>query len=239
MTDTRTLRLGNYLGTLTAPPQAVCWSKNVPQYGMLMNDQLGDCTIAGALHLRQVLAAAAGNPWTPTDAEALQAYEQIDGYVQGNSSTDNGGILLNVLNAWKQNGIAGHTILGFASVNVQDFTEVMQAIALFGGLYTGKLLPKSAQTEDVWHDISPNDGGVWGGHCTPDTDYDQGTVDGSTATTLGLITWGAVKEETLAFFQRYTDEAYVVIDPVFIEATGLSASGVNLAQLQADLALIH
>ena len=233
-TDARTLRLARYLtSALPAPPESVSYSKNVPTgaWGMLLNDQLGDCTIAGALHLDQALAAAAGKGFKPTDAEALAAYEAIDGYRPGDPSTDQGGVLIDVLKAWRSQGIGGRKILGFAAVNIRDRTEVQQAIYLFGGIYTGAMLPISAQTQPEWWDASPNDGGVWGGHCVPDLDYDK---EG-----LACITWGAVKRMTWAFFQRYCDEAYAVISQDFIEANGSAPSGFDLAQLQADLALIR
>ena len=206
---------------------------------MLLNDKLGDCTIAGALHLIQLFCAVTGKPFTPDNNMALAAYESICGYNPNDPNTDTGGVLLNVLNAWQKVGIAGHKIDAFALVDVHNETEVKQAISLFGGLYTGKDLPIAAQTEDIWWDPSPNDGGLWGGHCTPDMDYDEGTGPDAAGPGLDLITWAAVKRETWAFFQRYTIEAYVVIDFDFLEASGVSPSGLTMDQLRADLALIR
>src|SRR5215471_10150806 len=54
-TDTRTLMLGNYLAsTLPPPPAAYDQTKGVTGWGMMMNDTLGDCTIAGLGHAVQV-----------------------------------------------------------------------------------------------------------------------------------------------------------------------------------------
>ena len=41
-------------------------------------------------------------------------YENWDGYVPGNPSTDTGGIELDVLNDWQKQGFAGHALMAFA-----------------------------------------------------------------------------------------------------------------------------
>jgi hypothetical protein len=231
--DSRTLCLARYLAPEFPPaPRAKAWSPAVKQpWGMLLNDQLGDCTIAAALHLDMAWTANAGGSFTPTDADALDAYESIDGYVPGNPSTDQGGIELDVLNAWKSAGIAGRKILAFVAVNPKSHKEVEQAIALFGGLYIGVTLPVSAQTQQTWWNAGNNDGGVWGGHAVPVLDYDDEY--------LTCVTWGALKKMTWSFFYRYCDEAYAVISTDFIEQNGLDPSGFRLAQLQCDLSQLH
>ena len=62
-TDSRTLHLGNYLRTGTAlptPPLAMVWGKPVTQWGMMLNDRLGDCTMAGLAHAVQTWTANSG-----------------------------------------------------------------------------------------------------------------------------------------------------------------------------------
>ena len=50
-TDTRTLRLAKYLTpVLPPPPPAADWTKGIASWGMMLNDKLGDCTIAGVAH---------------------------------------------------------------------------------------------------------------------------------------------------------------------------------------------
>src|ERR1035438_8289552 len=57
-TDTRTLMLGDYLTpALPPPPAAADWTKGQTSWGMMMNDTLGDCTIAGVGHAVQVWTA--------------------------------------------------------------------------------------------------------------------------------------------------------------------------------------
>ena len=47
-TDSRTLALGRYLTPAVPPPPAAAdWTKGIARWGMMLNDTLGDCTIAG------------------------------------------------------------------------------------------------------------------------------------------------------------------------------------------------
>ncbi len=50
-----------------------------------------------------------------------------------------------------------------------------------------------------------------------------------------VCTWGEIQPATPAFVSGYADEAYVLVDAAFVGASGASASGFNLQQLQADL----
>src|SRR5689334_8985486 len=56
--DPRTLKFGRYLRPGPPPPKvAVDWSSRVSEWGMMMNDQLRDCTCAAAGHLIEVWTA--------------------------------------------------------------------------------------------------------------------------------------------------------------------------------------
>ena len=233
--DSRTLCLATYLTPiLPPPPPAVDWTGGVLSgWGMMLNDDLGDCTIAGAAHAVQVWTKNASAEETISDPQVLSIYVAWDGYVPGNAATDNGGIELDVLNTWRQQGFCGHSLQGYASANPKNLTEIRQAIQLFGGVYIGLSLPVSAQTQDVW-DVVPGDPdgtpGSWGGHCVYVTGYDPEN--------FACITWGAVKKMTTAFFLMYCDEAYALFGGDWINTGGTAPSGFKSDQLLADLALI-
>ena len=74
-TDSRTLRLNRYLLTeLPAPPDAVDWTKGITNFGMMLNDQLGDCTVAALGHAIQVWTANSRVEGTVTDQVIESAY---------------------------------------------------------------------------------------------------------------------------------------------------------------------
>ena len=232
-TDSRTLRMARYLTpSLPPPPVSVDWTHGLSDWGMMLNDTLGDCTIAGCGHAVQVWSLAnVGLELTVSDSDILAAYEAWDGYVNGDASTDNGGIELDVLNDWKKNGLAGHALLAFADPAVANLTEIRQTIALFGGCYIGMEVPNFIMDSipQVW-DVTTDDGGIDGGHCVFVAGYD--------AESFTFISWGTVYKMTTAFWAKYVDEAHGLLSSVWIGANG-APSGFNLNQLQADLSAIR
>ena len=233
-TDSRTLMMANYLPpSLPPPPPAFDWTKGITSWGMMLNDTLGDCTIAGAAHAVQVWSANTGGELTVPDPTILSYYEQWDGYVPGQPNTDSGGVELDVLNNWQKNGFADRKLLAFADPKANNLAEIRQSIHMFGGVYIGLALPLTAQKQDVW-DVVKTGGadakpGSWGGHCVFVPKYDE---KGFTC-----ITWGALKTMTLAFWEKYCDEAHTLLSEVWITTKG-SPAGFDQAQLQADLSAI-
>jgi hypothetical protein len=230
-TDSRTLALGNYLtSALPPPPPAADWTKGNTSWGMMLNDNLGDCTIAGAAHAVQVWTANVGEIVTLPDDTVQSYYQQWDGYVPGETNTDNGGVELDVLNDWQKNGFAGHTLSAFADPKAANLDEIRQSIHLFGGVYIGLALPLTAQTQDVWDVVRLGGAkakpGSWGGHCVFVPKYDEKTFT--------CITWGELKTMTVAFWNKYCDEAHTLFGLNWMTDKG-SPGGFDQAQLQTDL----
>jgi hypothetical protein len=238
-TDTRTLRLARYLtAELPRPHAARDWTKGITNFGMMGNDQLGDCTIAACGHAVQVWSANTTGETTIPDSDILKAYESWCGYVAGDPSTDNGGVELDVLTDWRQltgGCFVNDPLLGYADANVANMPEVHSAIELFGGAYIGISLPLTAQNQSIW-DVVADDGtgntvpGSWGGHAVFVPKYDR--------TTLTCITWGELMPMTYAFWTKYVDEAHVLLGQNWLTARG-TPQGFNLAAMQTDLGLIH
>jgi hypothetical protein len=232
--DSRTLKMAKYLAAGLPPaPPSVDWTKGTTAWGMMLNDQLGCCTIAGLGHAIQTWENNSGEPCSVNDTDILQGYENFDHYNPQDPSTDQGGIELDVLTDFKKQGFAGATLSSFVAVNVKNLAEVRQAIDLFGGVYIGVELPLSAQGQTTWDVVSPssyaNQAGSWGGHCVWVPKYD--------ATSFTCITWGAPLPITVAFWEAYVDEAYALLSPQWIEAIP-PAGRFDLATLQADIAMI-
>jgi hypothetical protein len=186
------------------------------------------------LHLRR------RRTFTPSDQQIVAAYSAITGYNPATGANDNGAQELDVLNYWRQQGIAGHQIQAFMALEPANHTHVMDAVWIFGGCYIGLALPKSAQAQtsnkQAWS-VPPQgtggDGapGSWGGHAVPVVAYD--------ARSLTVVTWGGLQAMTWGFWAAYCDEAYAILSPDYLEQKGgqtVAPSGFNLAQLQADLA---
>jgi hypothetical protein len=247
--DNRTLSFAAYAGPeLPAPPETVDWTASVQSWGMMRNDSVGDCTCASAGHLIMSWSAnAAGTVVIPTDDEVLAAYSAITGYDPASGMNDNGAVEVDVLNYWRRTGIAGNQITAFVSVDPQNGQHVRQAIQLFGGIYLGIDMPRSAerQTDDgePW-DLTalPFLDPIVGGHAVPALGYD--------AQYLKVITWGKVQLMSWAFLDRYCEEAYCLLDTAWLSTRGFgwwdclwkppeSPGGFNLDQLNSDLAALQ
>jgi len=154
--DRRTLQAKKYLltpaGALPAPQPAIDWLSAVPAFPMYGNDVHGDCAIAAIGHMVQVWTANVARigtrdsglgPPTPSEDEILRVYQTL-------SPDDDGCVLLEVLNYWRQNLICGVQLGAYAQVNPGDLDEVKVCLEIFGGLYAGAQLPIAAQKQDVW-----------------------------------------------------------------------------------------
>jgi hypothetical protein len=153
-------------------------------------------------------------------------------------ATDNGAVELDVLNYWRQQGIAGHKIDAYAAFDADDLQTVRQAVALFGGAYIGLALPLSARQQAVWDVPSlwsrlrnQDAPGSWGGHAVPVLAYDP---DG-----LTCITWGAKKRMTWQFFAQYCNEAYAPLSHDWLTAQGKDPEGLDMATLEVDLSRLQ
>jgi hypothetical protein len=80
---------------------------------------------------------------TPSEDEILRVYQIL-------SPDDEGCVMLDVLNYWRQNPVCGVQLGAFVKVNPQDPEEVKVCLDIFGGLYGGAQMPIAAQTQDVW-----------------------------------------------------------------------------------------
>lgn len=232
-TDSRTLRLARYMKALGPPPAAVNWAKGISQFGMMLNDQLGCCTIAGIGHAIQVWTANVSAEVTIPDSIIQNYYSTWDGYVPGDPSTDNGGIELNVLQDWKAQGFSGHLLTAYADPTVSNLVEVRQAINLFLGLYIGFNVTNQVMENDddptIPWDMT-GDTSSAGGHCVYVIGYD--------AQFVYVISWGQIYKMTWAYWSANVDEAHALLSPDLISSKGLSASGFNTTQLLADLSAI-
>ena len=130
--DHRNLKLSSYLSILPPVPTACDWSHNIINWGMMRNDTVGDCTCAGGGHLIMGWTANASTEVIPSDTDILAAYSAITGYNPNDPNTDQGANELDVLNYWRQTGIAGHKIGAYVQLNASDIPHVKTAIYLFG-----------------------------------------------------------------------------------------------------------
>jgi hypothetical protein len=249
--DPRTLRLAKYLSpsTLPAPAASVNWYKGVTSFGEMLNSTLGDCTCAAIGHAVQV--ATLNNQYigeiTPTDALILSLYEKSCGYNPRDPNSDQGGVIVDVLNYVRQNPPWQHNqhrrhpleLYAYADPDSRDINHVKLAIQWFATVNIGLQLPVTAQAQtgnggtwdvvgNVWNDANSQPGS-WGGHSVIVSAYDD---VGPTC-----ITWGMLQKMTWKFFLAYTDESHALLFRAFAQQYEASLGGA-LGKMLADLAAI-
>jgi hypothetical protein len=237
--DPRALLMATYVTpALPTPPTSFDLTTKIKAWGMMDNDDIGDCTCAAAGHLlMEWTENASKKMFTPTDQQIIAAYSAITGYNPATGANDNGAVEVDVLNYWRQQGIAGHKITAYVSLEPSNHNHVMDSVYIFGGCYIGLQLPISAQAQVQNHQpwsVPPGgttgDGkpGSWGGHAVPVMAYDAQGVT--------VVTWGALQIMTWSFWEAYCDEAYAILSPDYLTGKKKSPQGFDVDQLQADLA---
>src|SRR5215467_12720805 len=115
--DPRTLMLADYLDTTELPPapKSCDWGTKIPNdsWGMMLNDEIGDCTCAAAAHLIQ--------SWTSND-DKIVTLSDNDGCVE-----------LDVLNYWRHKGIGKHKFDAYVALEPKNHEHIRDSIHLFGG----------------------------------------------------------------------------------------------------------
>ena len=218
--------LGTYVrGALPAPPRSFDYSTRVADYPMALNDQLGDCTIAGIIHLLQLAYAEVEETFEyPGDDVVRETYLAL---TQGQ---DNGLVENAVLDTWMRQGMFSTKIAAYAPVDISNQKEMTAAIYAFGGLYLGIEMPQEAEAQfeanQPWQ-ITPESGEPVGGHCVVATGCNRFGMD--------IITWGATESMTWEWWKRYGHEAWAVIPEVFVEANHGPLYNVDIVSLRQDL----
>lgn len=214
------------------PPQAVDYSAAAAASlsRVYLNDQEGDCVIAGKYHALGVWTGnESGSSVVATDAEVQASYHTICG------PGDNGCVITDVLDYYKSKGLTasgkGYKIDGYVSIDFKNQQEVMVALEVFGALVIGINLPNdwtAAGPGVVW-DVTRSQ--IVGGHDVTAIGYTQQGVQISTWGKVGtIITWAAMAAGT------WVEELYAVLSPDWYSQADLAPNGIDAATLAADLA---
>lgn len=242
--DPRDLKFAAYK-TATLPPVPTAWGFDnvVPHgaWGMLGNDRYGDCVWAGAAHEHILENTVAGRSVAFTTDGVLSDYSAVTGFTPLDPSTDNGTVIRDALKyrqktgivdaAGKRHQIGAYLQLDTSRVQHGDFSELAEAAYLFGAVALGIEVPDSAMqqfdADEMWsyEPGSPIDGG----HYVPLVAHRKH---------LEVVTWGKVQPVGAKFLEHYITEAWALVSPDFLTASGATVEGFDLAQLNADLAAL-
>ena len=209
----------NFMSVKYNPTYPVDASHGIVDWGMLGNDQYGDCTFAGREHYKMAKAAAAQltEQWETTS-------ELINEYLTYTNGQDTGANISQLLLSWYNDG----KILAFAKIDHTDPACVDWFMQNFNGVYFGVALTDDADELFSAHQPWTTDQGQtpnpYKGHCivkvTATTDRD------------GWVTWGGIQLSTKNWTEACSEGAYVII-------TGEDVKNHNIQIDQLTAALDH
>jgi hypothetical protein len=239
--DSRDLLFSTYLDATKLPAVPTQFGHEAlfgpKAWGMLGNDEWGDCAWAGPAHETMLLTKEGGKPASFTTAGVLSDYSAGTGFdphsgAPGHNPTDKGSDVRAVLKYRRKTGIIDaaekrHKIGAFVKLEPKNLTHVYQALYLFQAVGIGIEFPGTAMEQF-------NEGKPWS--VVPGAQIEGGhyvCCVGKRAN-IDIVTWGALQQMTVEFFEQYCDEAWVYISTEDL-SKGEDPDGFNLTQLRADL----
>ena len=232
-------KLTDYLkaGALPTPPHTFGHTtmEKAP-WGMLGNDNYGDCVWAGAGHETMLWNVEGGKTVTFTDKSVLSDYSAVTGFDPTKPDTDQGTDMAVAAAYRRKTGVvdaAGtrHQVAAYLEIEVGNTTLLKQAMYVFGSVGIGIKFPDSAMTQfnagKPWSVVkgpAPTDG-----HYIPGVGFD--------GTDFLVLTWGKIQRATPGFLKKYMDEGVCYLSPEFMTG-GKTLEGFDISALNADLAAL-
>lgn len=229
------LLLSNYvdLTKLPTPPAEFGHEKLVTSWGMLGNDQYGDCAWAGAAHETMLWCAAAGKTTMFRTQDVLSDYAACTGFDPKNPDSDQGTDMQRAASYRLKTGIVDakgvrHKVAAYAAIEPGNIQLMLRAAYLFEAIAVGVMMPDSAMDQF-------NDGHPWivepgskieGGHYVP--------IVGRRAGRFLFSTWGALQPADDSFVRQFNDETIVFFSQEMLNGTK-TVEGFDAAGLLADL----
>jgi hypothetical protein len=242
--DDRDLMFAKYVDTskIPSPPAEFGHESLFPAkgWGMLGNDEWGDCAWAGPAHETMLLTTEGGHPAIFTTEDVLSDYSAGTGFnpeagPSGDNPTDRGSNVREVLRYRRKTGIIDsahnrHKIGAFVKLDPKNLEQIYEAMYLFQIVGIGIEFPDTAmrqfQEGKPWSVVEGAK--IEGGH------YVCGV---GKRENIEVVTWGALQEMTVEFFENYCDEAWAYLSTEDLKEDK-SPEGFNLEQLKEDLAKI-
>lgn len=238
-------------GDLPPIPDRTGYMDHVSNWGMMLNDRLGDCTCAAKGHILQAHTAVSRHyQVTEPDKMILQLYEEATGYhpddpnnPQSNAS-DQGANMQDLARYIIDTGMpitpvdgrTRHKYLGMTEVDHRNLDHVARCIYVFGHCDIGFTVPDyiMSQGGSTW-DFRGQQYSVEGGHDVANFDYE---LDKSNLTAghyavkaVHLCSWGQEFTMTAAFFRQFVDESYGYADLSWLDTTGHTPAHMTKQQL--------
>lgn len=180
-----------------------------------LNDQLGDCVIAGRAHQTLRFEDLEQRTVIPiSDPDVRREYFKETG------GADTGLVVLDSLNLWRRRGWKvgkkRYYIKAFTQLDPKNHQQLKQSVFLATGAGIGVELPGAAipqfQAGQPWTVVTGPQG-------RPDPRLGHYVyICGYNKTGPVCVTWGSKQQMTWQWYDKYVDEAYCIIDAKDLKA---------------------
>ena len=240
------LKFGDYANTsvLATPPTSFGHDRLVGEWGILANDQVGDCAIADALHQTLLWNLEAGVAIPLDDDCAIANYSAVTGYNPADPSSDQGTDVPTLVQYRLNNGLvdAGgniHKIAAAVALEPGDWEQLIYALYYFDGVTLGvamyqQWMNKFTRTAAsgnvvVWDEVKTPK--VIGGHAITGVAFHDDLAR--------IITWGTdIVGVTETGYSQASDETYAFLTEEKLN-NGVDLNGLDAEKLKADLPLLQ
>ena len=223
------------LDALPRPP-AVYGHQLGTHWGMLANDQYGDCVWAGAAHEHMMWTRIGVAPDAAfTSPNVLADYSAVTGFNPAKPDSDQGTDMQEAASYRRKVGIIDkdgvrHKIDAYLGINPKNVSRLAIASYLFGAVGVGIQVPDSCEDQfdagKPWTVVP--DSQIVGGHYVP-------LVGRNRNGHFLVVTWGRLHAVTPDFLKTYADEAVMYLTTEMMNAKGLTMEGFDVASLKASL----
>lgn len=205
-------------------------------WGMNLNDQLGDCVLAGAYHEHRLWNAVTGRKFAYSDAQVLHAYEKVGGYdPKRPKETDNGTDMAAAARYRRVHGLPDarrrlHKIDAYVALEPGNWEQARVAMFLFGAAGVGMKFSGAN-----WDQFKAGEPWEW----DPRSTYDSGHYVVAVADRGGImsdVTWAALQGMTRRCYDKQVDEALGYVSKEYLTAKGKTPEGFDLPALMAAVA---
>jgi hypothetical protein len=229
------LKLTKYLikAKLPTPPKVFGHEALIGSiWGVLGNDNYGDCVWAGAAHETMLWNKEAGRTITFDNQCVLKDYSAVTGFDPNDPNTDQG---TDMQVAASYRGVLDahgkrHKVIAYLALTPGNTDQLAISIYLFGATGIGIKFPNTAMTQlnagKPW-DVAKN-AKIEGGHYIPGLGRD---AKGN----FVIVTWGKIQLMTPRFYEQYCDEVVAYVSDEALTTGGKTLEGFDLAELKADL----
>lgn len=230
------------VNVLKAPPASFGHERLVASWHMFLNDRIGDCAVAGAMHESMLWNREAGRTAPYTDTDAVRNYSDITGYRPGpeltdpnapQNPTDQGTDVASLCSYRRRIGLVDskgtrHRIGAYVALHPRDWRELMYASYYFDGVGIGVEFPEQWEYAfdqgKTWDKVSrPN---IMGGHYVSGVAWRNGNCV--------AVTWGGHVQITRAGYEQFSEETYAYLSEEKL-LHGVTLEGFDLPKLRAAL----